>query len=389
MKRFIKRALEKLDIMSLDNIRTLIKDISTENELLEMVFESMTDGVVVTDKRHRILIHNKSSERLIPFVTGELIEKKLFDVIDDKEISNFIKEKLVLKESVFDTDFTLENGRSRIIACSIMPLVYSGSIQGSLIHIEDVTEKREKETRLRRAESLAALTTLTAGVAHEIKNPLASIGIHIQLMQKLMRNKDTIKTEQITNHLEILTEEVDRLNMIVVDFLFAVRPMDTKLQLTDINKIINDLIGFVKFELDELGIKIELELNQVPEIPIDDKLLKQALLNLIKNAQDAMRDGGRLIIRTKYKNDKVRLEISDTGSGMEEDVKMKIFEPYFTTKEFSSGLGLTLVFKIIKEHRGDISLKTRPGEGTTFCMDFPVQAGEKKLLEYEENNYEV
>ncbi len=126
MKRFIKRALEKLDLMSRDNIRSLIQDLSKENELLEMVFESMTDGVVVIDKRHRILIHNKSSERLLPFIPGELIEKKLFEVIDDKEISGFIKEKLILKDRVFDRDFTLENGMSRIIACSIMPLVYSG-----------------------------------------------------------------------------------------------------------------------------------------------------------------------------------------------------------------------------------------------------------------------
>ncbi len=384
MKRFIKRALEKLDLMSRDNIRSLIQDLSKENELLEMVFESMTDGVVVIDKRHRILIHNKSSERLLPFIPGELIEKKLFEVIDDKEISGFIKEKLILKDRVFDRDFTLENGVSRIIACSIMPLVYSGSIQGSLLHIEDVTEKREKETRLRRAESLATLTTLTAGVAHEIKNPLASIGIHIQLMQKIMKKKEKIKTNKLSNHLEILTEEVDRLNMIVVDFLFAVRPMDTKLIATDINKIITDLIGFVKFELEESNIKIDLDLNNVPKIPLDEKLLKQALLNLIKNAQDAMPDGGMLTFRTKYNNDTVKLEVSDTGLGMNEEVKMKIFEPYFTTKEFSSGLGLTLVFKIIKEHRGDITLKTKPKEGTIFCLSFPVQVGEKKLLGYKE-----
>ncbi len=386
MKRFIKRALEKLDLMSHDNIRSLIKDLSTENELLEMVFESMTDGVVVTDKRHRILIHNKSSERLLPFIKGELIEKKLFDVIDDKDISSFIKEKLILKDRVFDSDFTLENDVNRIIACSIIPLVYSGSIQGSLLHIEDVTEKREKESRLRRAESLAALTTLTAGVAHEIKNPLASIGIHIQLMQKIMKNKDKIKTNKIQNHVEILTEEVDRLNMIVVDFLFAVRPMDTKLIATSINKIITDLIGFVKFELEESKISVDLDLNQVPEIPLDEKLLKQALLNLIKNAQDAMPDGGKLIIRTTYKNDTLKLEISDTGTGIDENLKMKIFEPYFTTKGFSSGLGLTLVFKIIKEHKGDISLKTKPKEGTTFILSFPIQAGEKKLIGYKEEN---
>ena len=272
----------------------------------------------------------------------------------------------------------------RVIACSVMPLVRGGAIQGNLFHIEEVTEKRTKEARLRRAESLASLTTLAAGVAHEIKNPLGSIGIHIQLIKKGMAGKDSVEPKSILKHLDIVTEEVERLNKIVVDFLFAVRPMDIDLRSSDLNAVVRDLLNFVHVELAEGKIELREKLaDGLPALMLDEKFVKQALLNIVKNAMSAMPRGGVLTISTVRKDDAVKLAVADTGIGIPRNIMDKIFEPYFTTRDFGSGLGLTIVYKIVKEHRGDISVDSQEGKGTTVTVSFPVPQKERQLLGYE------
>ncbi len=384
MRKFIQKALDKIGKMDAAQIRSLLWALASENDLLAVVLDSMTDGVVVTDRQHRVLLSNKSAERLIPFSQAELSEKVVWEVITDREIAQFLKEKLLNQEKVIDQEFVLGDGVTRTLSCSLMPLVRDGRIQGTLVHIEDVTEKRTKEARLRRAENLAALTTLTAGVAHEIKNPLASIGIHLQLIRKEMAGRETIEPQRISEYVEIINEEVDRLNRIVVDFLFAVRPMDTRLALGDINSVIRELVEFVKFELQEAGVELQLELSPVlPKIRLDERYMKHALLNIIKNAISAMPEGGVLRIETLQEGTDLLLKISDTGIGIPEEIIGKIFEPYFTTKDFGSGLGLTLVYKIVKEHQGDVSVSSRVGEGASFTLSFPIPQEEKRLIPYE------
>jgi two-component system, sporulation sensor kinase E len=390
MRKFIEKALLKWEKLDRGSIRNLFADIASDNELLEMVLHSMTDGVLVADRDNNILLFNKASERMIPFVSIDVVEKKIWDVIDDTELICFFKEKLENQEKVKDKNFVLGSGVAKTISVSIMPLVKEGKIQGNLIHIEDVTEKKINQARLRRAESLAALTTLAAGVAHEIKNPLGSISIHLQLIQKEMQKKHTIKTSSIKQYLEVINEEVERLNGIVVDFLFAVRPMDMKLEEGNLNQLVRDLLDFLKFELEQAHVKLETNLaRNLPKILMDEKYMKQALLNLIKNSLSAMPEGGVLRIETSTKGQDVILKVIDNGCGIPEAIMDKIFEPYFTTKEFGSGLGLTLVYKIVKEHMGDVSLTSKQNEGTTFILTFSIPQKEKRLLEYEGETYEI
>ncbi len=390
MRKFLEKALQKWEKLDRESIRRLFAHIGADNELLEMVLHSMTDGVMVTDRDNNILLFNKASERLIPLVAADIMEKKIWEALDDDELAGFFREKLTNQETIRDKNFVLGGGIARTISISIMPLVKEGKIQGNLIHIEDITEKKLNQARLRRAESLAALTTLAAGVAHEIKNPLGSIGIHLQLAQKEMNKKQTIKTKSIRHYLDVINEEVDRLNRIVVDFLFAVRPMDMKLEEGDLNQLVRELLDFLKFELEQAHVKIETELaRNLPKILMDDKYMKQALLNLIKNSLSAMPKGGILRIETVRRGPDVVLRLIDNGCGIPDAIMDKIFEPYFTTKEFGSGLGLTLVYKIIKEHLGEVSLTSKQGEGTTFILTFSIPQKEKRLLEYEGEEDEI
>jgi PAS domain S-box-containing protein len=384
MRGFIERALNKLDKLDSTQIRTLIHDLASEHDQMQVVLDSMNDAVVVSDNDHYLVMVNKAAERLLPLAQGDVSDLRVWEIIKDEEISTFVYETLRAEDSVWDVEFTIEHqGVTRILLLSLFPLVRSGHVTGNILRVEDVTERKSKEARLRRAESLASLTTLAAGVAHEIKNPLGSIGIHIQLIQKELASLDEEQRERIQGYIDVVNEEVNRLNKIVVDFLFAVRPMNVELEDRDINSVVEDLLEFVRYELQENSIELEADLqDDLPNVQLDDKYFKQAVMNIVKNALAAMPEGGRLTVKTRCRGENVELTIADTGEGMSEDVKEKIFEPYFTTKDFGSGIGLTLVYKVMKEHMGEISVKSEEGQGTTFVLSFPVPQREQHLLSW-------
>ncbi len=386
MRGFVRRALEKLPKLDTEQIEHLFHDLGEENERLAVVLDSMNDGVCVTDETHRLMLVNKAAERLIPFIPGKIIgDRSVWHVIGDADISAFVQHTLENDESVSDREFTLDqSGKTRILSCSIIPLVQAGHIRGNILQLVDISEKRGREARLRRAESLASLTTLAAGVAHEIKNPLGSIGIHAQLLRKMIARAEVENRETVINYLGVIEEEIERLNKIVVDFLFAVRPMDTDLQEHDLNGLVSDMLSFVRYELAQGNIELVKELDEeLPRLQLDPKYFKQALLNIIKNAISAMPKGGMLRVNTEQRGDQAMLFISDNGIGMSDDVRDKIFEPYFTTKDFGSGIGLTLVYKVIKEHMGDISVTSKEGHGTTFTISLPIPQKETPLITWE------
>ena len=392
MKKFVQRALKKFDKLGTGQIRALIEDLANEQDLVEAVLDSLSDGLIVADNKHVLVMYNKAAERLVPMNLREGSDQAVWKAIADPEIAAFLEHTLRGEDSVADREFTFDHGSStRTLAFTVSPLVRGGGIGGTIVHIEDISEKRAREARLRRAESLASLTTLAAGVAHEIKNPLGSIGIHMQLIQKALNQIEDRRTDSIGDYVEVVNEEVDRLNRIVVDFLFAVRPIDTTLEDRDLNPIIRDILDFVRFELEEAGIEIVEELaDDLPELRLDEKYIKQAVLNIVKNAISAMPAGGVLTVTTELRrDDEVLLRISDNGEGIPEDIMDKIFEPYFTTRDFGSGIGLTLVYKIVKEHMGDISVVSQEGKGSSFTISLPVPQREQHLLSWERSHYEV
>jgi two-component system, sporulation sensor kinase E len=391
MKKFVQRALKKFDKLGAVQMRALIEDLANEQDLVEAVLDSLNDGLIVADNEHILVMSNKAAERLVPIHVREGSDQAVWKAIDDPEIAGFLERTLREEDSVVDREFTFDRGSTtRTIALTVSPLVRGGGISGTIVHIEDVSEKRSREARLRRAESLASLTTLAAGVAHEIKNPLGSIGIHMQLIQKALIGIEDSRSDSIRDYVDVVNEEVDRLNRIVVDFLFAVRPMDTTLEDSDLNPIIKDIIDFVRFELEEASIEIvERFADGLPELRLDEKYIKQAVLNIVKNAIAAMPAGGTLTVTTEGGDDEVRLRISDTGEGISEEIMDKIFEPYFTTRDFGSGIGLTLVYKIVKEHMGDISVMSQEGRGSSFTISLPVPQREQHLLSWEGSQHEV
>ncbi|MCL1818480.1 MAG: ATP-binding protein, partial [Spirochaetaceae bacterium] len=192
-----------------------------------------------------------------------------------------------------------------------------------------------------------------------------------------------IAPRRILKNLDAVSQEVERLNKIVMDFLFAVRPMEITPEKTNLADFMHEILDFVRGELAAAKITVEEKFShRLPRVCIDKKAIRQAVLNIIMNAKAAMPQGGTLTVSTGKKEDCVRLVISDTGEGIPLENQDKIFEPYFTTKTSGAGLGLTNVFKILKEHKADISVDSQPGKGAAFIIIFPLPKGETHLLEY-------
>lgn len=381
MRKFLERAIKTIPRMNKSQLASLLRTLVDELTLKEMVMGSLTQGILVSDHEDKVVYSNKAIDRLIPLKHGDHSEHLVWTVIESDDIYHFVKENLFEHNTVRDKIFVLKKDTATtVLSISILPLASKGSIHGNLIIVDDVTEIKEREVKLKRAENLASLTTMAAGVAHEIKNPLGSMSIHIQLMDKLL-NRDEVDRDDFKKYLGILSDEVERLNSIVVDYLFAVRPMDFELIESDINVVITELIEFTQHELKESGIDVLLNLNdKIPKIYLDSKFIKQAFLNIIKNAIQAMPNGGELQFLTEEKDGVVLVIVADNGIGMDAATQEKIFEPHYTTKETGSGLGLTMVYKIIKEHKGDITVTSNPGKGSHFNFIFPGISNKEKLL---------
>ena len=346
MKRFYERAADRISKIDPDQLRRVFQLLSSENDLLAMVLDSMARGIIVTGTTGNILLINRAAERLIRLNTSDYLEHLVWEVVSDTEIAAFLYDTLNSEDTAYDKEFTVDSSSLKVLSFGVLPLVSEGHVAGNLINIEDITEKRANSSRLRRAESLAALATLTAGVAHEIKNPLAAIGIHLQLIQRRFNNNIKMSGEgswqAVIEAFEVIEEEVDRLNQIVVDYLFAVRPMNANLQSGNDNDILNELLRFLQPELDEAKIQVRKDLPKIiPNVLFDQRHLREALLNVIKNSIAAMQENTEsknsniLSISTKVDGDALVVSLGDNGPGIPEEIQSKIFEPYFTTRDFT------------------------------------------------------
>lgn len=393
MTEYAKRISQKITKLPQDQVKRLVESITEENESLCSIIESLNTGLLVCDKEWNLIQTNKAAAKLLPLKSWDNENwyehpERVWNIIDDQDIDDFIIKTSSRQEVHGEAEFTLESsgGTQKIIQINIQPLMQEKKFAGIIIKAYDITEKRNQEVLFHRMENLARLTNLAASVAHEIKNPLGSISIHIQLVQKAVnaaRNKDNVMPDEkfIEKHLDIVNEEIERLNKTIVDFLFAVRPVSANLESTQVNRLLTEYADFISPELEKKGMKILLDLaDELPNVMIDPKLFKQVFINLAQNAIAAMKEGDSLTAGTSVKGDSIVVIIKDTGSGMDEETAARVFEPYFTTKTSGTGLGLTMVYKIIQEFNGSIEVKSMIGEGTEFAISLPVPQKEKHLI---------
>ncbi len=226
----------------------------------------------------------------------------------------------------------------------------------------------QTEEQLRRADRLSALGELSAGMAHEIRNPLGSIRGAVEILKD-----DYSPDEAKYEFIQILLKESDRLNHIVQEFLGFARPKQPELHETDVNEALESVLLLTTQEARKAGVATEKRLDgSIGKRNLDEGLLKQAFLNIVLNAIQAMPTGGTLTVESGLRNNTLEVKIADTGIGIPEENRKKLFSPFFTTKKNGTGLGLAITYRIIENHRGKIDVVSEPGKGTTFTVNIPV-----------------
>ncbi len=388
--KLLSKVIDDLGSLPSGELEKLVRLQMDEADMLEGIIGSLPEGHIVFSPEQRIVFINNAAYHLLPSDRRRRMKPglKAEELLIDQDVKKFILAVFSGNEKAEPQDFAFSKGNEiRTERVSFTFLSLPGGRYTDVV-IRDITEEIMNETRLRRSESLASMTTMAAGIAHEIKNPLAAMKIHLHLMRKTLKTKGSIDSDGAERYLSVLDEEIDHLNKIAVDFLFAVRPMNIELRLGSIESVVNDLITFLSPEADEKNIEVVSDVEKfLPRIEMDSRYLRQSLLNIVENAFAAMPGGGRLTISVKLDGNFEIITIKDTGTGIDEEHISKIFEPYFTTKASGTGLGLTVVYKVIKEHRGDIFVASEPGKGTVFTIKLPVPSTERKAIgDKEENN---
>ena len=384
MSQFVKKASSKIEKLSNEEILRIIETQTSDLKIRNYILDNAMEGCLMLDMSENVLYLNSTLSNLITlYPRNKYIDINVSKVIVDGDIVSFIrkfrKSSQPTQEEFFEVDDPSRGHRS--ISCIASRVA---DPKAMLFLFRDMTIFNRFKEEFRKNESLAQMTTMAAGVAHEIKNPLASISIYLQLMDKIMEKNGSMTREEAKKYLDVVSEEVDRINKIAVDFLFAVKPMKVNLAICNINDIVKKTVSVVSAELSQKGIALNLHLAvSLPKVLADCTLIQQSILNLINNAMQAMPEDKKdpaITVSTFMEDDMVKISVVDNGCGMTEEQMSKIFEPYYTTKSSGTGLGLTVLFKIMKQHEGDVTVHSTLGSGSEFTLQIPVPSTERFRL---------
>jgi len=379
---FLDKLIARLDQVEPAEVQRLVMRLVREKGFLESVFEALQEGVLILDPEGQITFVNHSASRIFGIDPGKSIGQSLV-----KTVRGLDWKKLADPGRIISRDMEILYPEQRLINFYLSPM--HGEVEnddhllGYVLLVRDITRSRKLAEENAESEKLNALTLLAAGVAHEIGNPLNSLDIHLQLLERKLKKIPGDEQKNLTHHLHTAQGEIRRLDAILKQFLQAVRPTQPERSPLQLHDLLRDTLSLLAPELEQRCVKVTLDLAEnTPLLQLDGNQIKQALYNLLKNAFQALpASGGQIDIRSHVTDYEMTLTIRDHGTGIPPEVMGSIFEPYNSTKKSGTGLGLLIVRRIIREHGGEIELDSKAEEGTTVTISLPRQDRNIRLLE--------
>lgn len=369
-RAFLEKLIERIGLMQSGDVQNYLTELAREKGLLETIFDSIHEGVIVTDAAGRAIYLNRAAAGFFGIDRDASLGRRL-----DELVRGLDWEGLSCSGETVSRDLEVFYPENRTLNFYVVPLADTedpSATVGAAMILRDITQSRKMEEETIESERFSALTLLAAGVAHEIGNPLNSLDIHLQLMQRRIKKLPARARQDLEESVEITRAEVARLDHIITQFLRAIRPQPVALQPAALNEIVRESLDFLEAEIRDRDILVETELDPaLPLLDLDRDQLKQAFYNIIRNAFQAMKTGGILRVRTWAEESRVCIAFADTGGGIDPENISRIFEPYFTTKEGGSGLGLLIVRRIVRAHGGEVAIESTRGRGLTLTIRLP------------------
>jgi PAS domain S-box-containing protein len=346
---------------------------STMRENMNSVMAGLEDGLLLFTRDARAVMISPAAEKFLGAPAGQFLGRRVTEIFP---AGHPLHEALhiesdELREVAAETELETSEGPKRV-SISVQAIQEDGERMGALVTLRDLDSLESINTQLQVSERLAALGRITAGVAHEVKNPLNSMRLWLENLKESLPAEQDSATQQAV---QVLDKEIDRLDAVVKRFLDFTRPMDIRLEATQLAELLKEVLEIAQPQLQKANIQLaQLLPIDVPEVYVDRALLKQAVLNLVLNAAEAMPNGGQMRLVLSRRGEMAEITVGDTGKGISPENRQKIFQLFFTTRPGGSGIGLASTFRIVQLLNGSIDFTSEVGRGTTFRIELPLAA---------------
>ncbi len=375
----VTRSIDRLG----EQMRSREAGYTTLRTNLDKMLDTLRDGVLLFTEDGRAAMASDAAAHFLDKPESELVGSGVGQIFDEQTaLGGAVLRAFEAGRQVSGESVTLEDGREVQFSLDrIHGGAGSGQAMGTLVTLRDVESAAQLEQELEVSRRLAAVGRLTAGVGHEVKNPINAMVVHLELLKSKLAGMDAGASSGAQRHVEILAGEMQRLDRVVETLADFSRPMELHLQDRDVRDVVAAVMELIGAEMEENGVEVLIDVPREPVVArMDAGLMQQALLNLLLNGMQAMPGGGPMRVTIRREHHVAVVQVADSGEGIAQDVLPRIFDLYFTTKAKGSGIGLSMTYRILQMHGGAMEVRsstepTSPERGTTFTLRLPIVAG--------------